>query len=167
MSDLSPFRQRSENGPEHGTRAALDQLAARPDRDPETGRFVEGNTAAGRTLARSDAFWKAVGAAKRELVDRLRSDLAVNGDGAATLEGLIDGYAEARLLRHSMFVRLAEQGGPVTGKGKTRALFNTYLAALDRETRLALALGLERRAMPATLEGALAAAPEVGEVHDG
>ena len=44
-----------------------------------------------------------------------------------------------------MFVRLAEQGGPVTGKGKTRALFNTYLSALDREVKLALALGLRRR----------------------
>ncbi len=47
-----------------------------------------------------------------------------------------------------MFARMVEMGGPVTTKGKTRALFTSYCAALDRETRLALALGLERKAKP-------------------
>ena len=150
-----PSREQHENGPEDGAREALDSLAARPDRDPATGCFVKGNTAAGRTLARSDAFWQAVGAAKRELAERVCSDLAVNGDGAVTLEGLIDGYAETRLLRHAMFVRLAEQGGPVTGKGKARALFSSYLQALDRETRLAQTLGLERKAKAVSLADAI------------
>ena len=106
---------------------------------------VKGNTAAGQTLARSEAFWSAVREAKRELLERLRSDLAVDDDAATTLEGLVDGYAEARLLRSAMFLRLVELGGPVTTKGKARALFSTYLQALDRETRLALALGMDRR----------------------
>ena len=133
---------------------AVHELRDRPDRDPETGRFVDGNTAAGRTLERSEAFWSVVAEAKADLVERLRSDLAVNGDAAVTLEGLVDAYAEARLLRHSMFTRLVELGGPVTTKGKSRSLFTGYLAVLDREVRLATTLGLERRArrVPTTSE---------------
>ena len=143
----APPRQHRANGTDtaHQVGDALDDLRQRPDRDPTTGRFLSGNVAAGRTLARSEAFWSAVAEAKSELVERLRSDLAVNGDAAATLEGLVDAYSETRLLRHSMFTRLVEMGGPITTKGKTRALFTSYCAALDRETRLALALGLERR----------------------
>lgn len=143
----SPSGQRSPDGPEDGARDVIARLTARPDRDAATGRFVKGNQAAGRTLARSGALWDALADAKRELVGQLRSDLAIdNGDAAATLAGLLDAYAEARLLRHSMFVRMVELGGPVTTKGKARALFGTYLQALDRERRLALDLGLERRA---------------------
>ena len=41
---------------------------------------------------------------------------------------------------------LVELGGPITTKGKARALYSAYLGALDRETRLALALGMDRRA---------------------
>ena len=126
-----------------------------------TGQFVAGNTAAGRTLERSEAFWSAVAAAKAELVARLHSDLAVNGEAAATLEGLVDAYAEARLLRHSMFTRLVELGGPITTKGKSRALYTSYLAALDREVRLATTLGLERRAKKVpSLEETIAEARE-------
>ena len=148
----SPSQQAGTNG--HGTgrclSEALDEIQQRPDRDPETGRFLPGNVAAGKTLARSEAFWSAVADAKADLAERLRSDLATDG-GAVTLEGLVDGYAEARLLRSAMFLRLVEMGGPVTTKGKTRQLFSTYLQVLDRETRLALALGLERKAKKASL----------------
>ena len=142
---LEPFGESESNGPEDGAREAVHRLAAKPDRDPKTGRFLAGNTAAGKTLSRSEAFWSAVSAVKRELVERLKSDFAADAGAATTMEGILDGYAEARLLRHAMFNRLAEQGGPVTGKGRARALFRAYLAALDRETRLALVLGLERR----------------------
>jgi hypothetical protein len=63
-----------------------------------------------------------------------------------------------------MFARMVEMGGPVTGKGKTRAMFTTYLAALDRERRLALDLGLERRTRSATnIAEALRQAPLVGD----
>jgi len=37
-------------------------------------------------------------------------------------------------------------GEPVTNKGKARALLAAYLQLVDRELRLAQALGLERRA---------------------
>jgi hypothetical protein len=38
------------------------------------------------------------------------------------------------------------EGEPLTNKGKTRAMFAAYLQLLDRETKLAQALGLTRKA---------------------
>ena len=138
-------------------RDALDDLAQQPTPDNETGRFVTGNVAAGKTLARSAHFWEAVGAAKRELVEQLQADFAaVDGDAVTTQLGLIDAYAEIRLFRASMFLRMVQLGGPVTTKGKARALYSSYLSALDRETRLAQVLGLERKtARVQTLEECL------------
>lgn len=138
---------------------ALESVQSRPDRDPTTGRFLTGNTAAGRTLARSEALWSELSTLKGGLADQLRADLAIeDGKAAETLAGLVDAYCEARLLRMAMFKRMTEQGGPVTGKGRVRAIFSTYLSALDRETKLATTLGLERRqkAVP-SLQEALAA----------
>jgi hypothetical protein len=127
---------------------AVRDVEAREDRDPATGRFIAGNVAAGKALDRSEALWTALREAREDLVRQLHSDLALNGTAAATMEGLIGAYTEARLLREGMFIRLVELGGPVTSKGKARALLSTYLASLDRERRLALDLGLERRAKP-------------------
>jgi hypothetical protein len=78
----------------------------------------------------------------------VRHDAGLNGDAAETLRGLQDAYCEARLFRSAMFVRLVEQGGPITGKGRMRALYTAYLGALDREMKLAQALGLERKPKP-------------------
>ena len=106
--------------------------------------------------ARSETFWQEVAAAKRELAERVLTDLgADDGAAAETLLGVADGYAETRILRHALFLRLVELGGPVTTKGKARALFSSYLSALDRETRLAQVLGLERKAKAITLADAI------------
>ena len=129
-------------------REALDSLQRRSGRDPQTGRFVVANVEAGGTLARSDAFWSAVAGAKAQIVASVCADLGGESGLATTLSGLIDGYAEARLFRQAMGVRLMEMGGPVTGKGKGRMLYTAYLGALDREMKLAQLIGLERRAKP-------------------
>jgi hypothetical protein len=144
----NPQPQHGPNGPqpvEQQVRAVLDALAQRPKRDAQTGRFVEGTPAAMKTGEGSGVFWCEVAEAKRELMASVLADLAVDANTPATLVGVIEAYAEARLLRTAMFLRLGDQGGPVTTKGKTRALFKSYLAALDRETRLAQVLGLVRR----------------------
>lgn len=129
-------------------RDALSALAQQPARDPVTKRFVAGTLASGTTLARSEQFWSAVEPAKRELVAHVRTDLAVDDSTVETLLGLIDAYVEVRLFRTSMFLRLVDQGGPITTKGKARALYRAYLDALDRETKLAQVLGLERKSKP-------------------
>lgn len=126
-------------------RDVLDGLAQRPTHDPSTGRFVAGNPGSMKTLDRSEAFWEAVACAKADLVTRVRRDNATGAQTAETLLGLIDAYAEARLLRHAMFLRLTELGGPVTSKGKARALYSAYLAAMGQETKLATAIGLTVR----------------------
>jgi len=157
--------QSGANGPDVADclREALDHLAQRPQRSPDTGKFVAGGLAAGKTLERSAIFWTAVEPIKRDLVARVSADLAHDADTPETALGLADGYVEVRLFRQAMFLRLAELGGPVTTKGKKRALFTAYLGALDRETKLALALGLERRQKGVTdLAAAFAATDDKG-----
>lgn len=125
-------------------RGVLDDLARRPERDA-AGRFIPGSLAAGKSLERSEAFWSVVAAAKRELVEAVSIDLAADEQATTTLVGVIDAYAEARLLRMAMFMRLTDLGGVITGKGKMRALYRAWCAAMDRELKLAQVLGLERR----------------------
>ena len=143
-----PSGELERNGPnvERCVREALEALGKKPGHDPETGQFIRANTEARTTLQRSEQFWSAVGQAKQELLEQVRRDAGLNGDAAETLRGLQEAYCEARLFRQAMFVRLVELGGPITTKGKARALFTAYLAALDREAKLAQTLGLERRA---------------------
>jgi hypothetical protein len=99
-----------------------------PDRPPELN--------AAKTFGRSELFWTAIELAKRELVARVLRDRALDAtECATTLSGVIEAYAEARLFRMSMFIRLTEgdNPGPITGKGKTKALYLAYVQALDRE----------------------------------
>ncbi len=119
----APSAEFAPNGlPETTTlREVLDGLAARPKQHPVTGKFIKGGLASGKTLARSEAFWSAVAPVKADLVARVRTDLA-HHDAPETLVGLMDAYAEVRLFRQAMFLRLVELGGPITSKGRARAL---------------------------------------------
>jgi hypothetical protein len=131
--------------------AAVRELQQAPDRDPDNGQFVAGNSANlrhGRRAGEDGALRRALAEPARALEAAVLGDLAIAKDGAAatTLRGLVGGYVEARLLRESLFARLIEIGGPVTTKGSKRALFDAWLSVLDRERRLALDLGLTRRA---------------------
>jgi hypothetical protein len=58
---------------------------------------------------------------------------------AMTLQRLIGAFAEASSLRESLFYQMA--GQPLTNKGKARAMLSGYLQLLDRELRLAQAIG--------------------------
>ena len=126
-----------------GVREVLDALASRPTRNAKTGQFISG-LAAGKTLERSEIFWTAITPIKADLVTRVRTDLA-HDDAPETVIGLTEAYAEVRLFRQAMFLRLADLGGPITTKGRSRALYTAYLSALDRETKLATTLGLTRK----------------------
>jgi hypothetical protein len=130
-------------------RDVLSAIAEQPAGDPVTKTFVS-RLANGATLKRSAQFWAAVEPAKRELVEHVQRDQALDETAAETLRGLVDAYAEVRLFRTTMFLRLVELDGPITPKGKARALYRAYLEALDRETKLAQVLGLTRRAKPVT-----------------
>ena len=135
---------------EQHVRGVVEQLTG-PDRPPQMN--------AAKTFERSELFWTAIEPAKRELVACVLRDQAVDAtECATTLSGVIEAYAEARLFRMSMFVRLTEgdNPGPITGKGKTKALYLAYVQALDRETKLAQIIGLERRGKRVDLAQAFA-----------
>jgi hypothetical protein len=127
--------------------AALGGLLARTnERDPK-GRYTRDNTGHLTTLEHSSQLWRALEPLKQEIIGRVRTQLAADTDDAPeTLLGVIDAYAEARLLRSSAFVRLSQSGGFMTSKGAARALLGTWGAAFDREMRAAERLGLVRRA---------------------
>lgn len=126
---------------------ALGGLLARANERDAKGRFTRDNAAHLQTLEHSTQLRAALEPLKRELVTRVRLQLAADTDDAPeTLLGVVDAYAEARLLRSSAFVRLSQLGGFMTAKGKARALLSTWAAAFDREMRAAERLGLVRRA---------------------
>lgn len=139
----SPAPERSHDG---RIGDALTELAGRPARDQQTGRFIAGNPAHLEGLEYSQQLKAALAPLKRELIERVRGQLAADGDAPETLLGVIDMYCEARLLRSSAFVRMSQLGGFMTSKGKARALLKTWESAYDRELRAAERLGLERRA---------------------
>lgn len=148
----------------------LDHLAGRGDRDKGTGRFVAGNLANLKSgyrngVIRSESLREAVEGGKAALTEQVRADLGAGDDCPATMAGMIDAWAECRLLRSMMFRRMVELGGAVTGKGRTRAIYPAYLQALDREQRLAQALGLERKAkaLPSKFEALEARRKEAGD----
>lgn len=127
--------------------AALGDLLARRNERDNKGRFTRDNAAHLITLENSGQLRAALEPLKLELVERVRMQLAADTDDAPeTLLGVIQAYAEARLLRSSAFIRLSQLGGFMTAKGKARALLSTWGAAFDREMRAAERLGLVRRA---------------------
>ncbi len=147
---MAPAPEPGSLGPDLAApvREALDTVARLPERDAATGRWTEGGLGKATTLEESTQFWAAVAPAKAELASRVAGDLAADSSTPTTLLGLVDAYAEARLFRTAMFLRLTDLGGPITTKGKARALYKAYLSAVDREMKLAQLIGLERRSKP-------------------
>jgi hypothetical protein len=145
-----PSAELGTNGPDVGAcvRDAVDALSTRPSRDPASGRFVAGNVDALKTGWTSDALWKALAGVKRDLLASVREDHGGTDDAPTTLLALQEAWVEASLFRRSMFVRMTEgqNPGPITAKGRTKALYAAWCAALDREMKLAQVLGLTRRA---------------------
>ncbi len=151
-TSAEPSRELGTDVPtvEQHVRDVVEQLTG-PGRPPELN--------AAKTFERSELFWTAIEPATRELVERVLRDRALDAaDCPTTLGGVIEAYAEARLFRMSMFIRLTEgdNPGPITGKGKTKALYVAYVQALDRETKLAQIIGLDRASKRVDLAQAFA-----------
>jgi hypothetical protein len=71
----------------------------------------------------------------------LRGEL---GDVGVVKGSLADAFVELAAVRDYLGGRLAAEG-PLTAKGRTRALLSAYLLVVDRQVRLAQVLGVERR----------------------
>ncbi len=141
-----PFAQR----PASGRNERGQFLAGYPGPRLGTGehsRLVRAGTATGQQGA--------VTAARLELRGELGDVGVVKGE-------LADAFVELSAVRNYLGGRLAAEG-PLTGKGRTRALLMAYLAIVDRQVRLAQVLGVERsRALPRSLTEALMREPEAG-----
>lgn len=114
------------------------------------GRFLAGcpgpalRTGEHSALVRSgaaDGREDAVAAARLELRAQL-------GDVGVVKGSLSDSFVELDAVRNYLGGRLAAEG-PLTARGRTRALLSAYLAVVDRQVRLAQVLGIERRNRPA------------------
>jgi hypothetical protein len=101
---------------------------------------------------RSEVLLTELEPARDSIVRQVCADLGADVDALpATQARLVGAFSEVTLLRESIFLRMA--GQPATNKGRARALLSAYVSLIDRELRLAQAIGLERRAKPVpTLE---------------
>ena len=123
------------------------QRSGTGDRD-ELGRWKAGNRGAFvhggrskevlRNLTQTDDAVERLAEHRREIVKdtgasvgRIKSDL-------------IGRYCELDALANFMANDLASRGA-LTSRGRSRAVLNAYVAIVDRQVRIALALGLERR----------------------
>lgn len=128
-----------------------------PDKVPHPtlpGRWSDGTAAPANQIARNE-----IGAikqraslqvdAKEEIKSRVLTDLGAEDDGPSeTLSGLVSRYAEVVLLAGAYYDYLEQQGGPIGVRGRQRAAVTGYLAALDRQMKLATTIGLERKQRP-------------------
>jgi hypothetical protein len=60
-----------------------------------------------------------------------------------TVLRLVRAFAETSAMREAIFIRM--EGQPLSGKGAQRRMLAVYLALVDRELRLAQAIGLDRK----------------------
>lgn len=133
----------SELGTDGQLSAAVDAMLDRSLMRGADGRFITGQVKTGEFSA---SFAADVAPLKVNTINRVKAQLAIaEGDGTETLLNTIDMYAEMNLLRRATFMQIAASGGPITNKGKLRALTSAYLSFFDRELKAAEKLGLERR----------------------
>lgn len=119
------------------------------DRDAQ-GRLLPGNlaalkhgaysprVAAGELPEQSEA--RAAAADRRAQIE---ADLG--GQLSALAQGHVEAYIRLELVADFLWTNL-QSNGPLTAKGRSRAALTAWLAVLDRMTKLAVTLGLERRA---------------------
>lgn len=133
---VTPSDEVSTNGPANG-------------RDPETGQFVAGNTAALKHGGRSERLQREIEQdATGALAERRQAvlgDLGGEGELSTIAAGTVDRYIRAEAMLEWMEGRILAEG-VLTGKGRRKAIHTAYLQQLDRVLRLAAMLGLERKA---------------------
>lgn len=142
---------------------ALDRLDARRSRvrDPKTGRWTLANGGRLETGLHAESFWTDLEPARALIMQGVRVQLGLDEefDGRAVLAGVIGGYAEAQLIRRSEFLQLARLEEVPTSAPKQRRRqherrrvhLTNWSMAFDRELRSALAIGLEKKARPVSI----------------
>lgn len=129
-------------------------------RDPQTGRFRPGNTAAlkhgiaSARVRRREAlvagqrlFAEGAAAALAELEQELGAGQPLSTVQRATAQRFLEVQAIATFLAQ----RMMAEGGPVSEKGRTRSYLDHYLKVVDRQAKLAQMLGarpVEKQIVP-------------------
>jgi hypothetical protein len=113
------------------------------------GHMFKGNVLALQDGARSGQFWNAVDSERRQLVAAIVEDAGYAlADAPKSLHLAADSLAQACLLQHAAFLRLAEVGGPFAQTGRARQSFLVWSAATDKVIQFARLLGLRRHSKP-------------------
>ena len=68
----------------------------------------------------------------------------LGGDLSTVKADTVLSYVEVTALKDWLGARLAASG-PLTSRGKTKAMLTAFLSLLDRQVKLAQMIGLERR----------------------
>ncbi len=141
VPDKPPKRRRQPSATGRRRRPALD---VRP-RDA-VGRFVGGVPGPKLTTGFKSALVKSGAVQGREAdVAAMRRQLREELDAAGVVKSaLADTFVEVDSIRCYLAERV-EHEGPLTGKGRTRAVLSCYLSVVDRLVKLATLLGLDRR----------------------
>ena len=123
------------------------------------GCWVSGNTGAlthGARRLQVGAGTELDEANRTAIRDAVLSDLGGESEVSAVLYELCADFASAVVLRDLAWAHIAAVG-PLTLKGRRRAVVSLYLEASARAERLAARIGLERKAAPVqSLEEAMA-----------
>lgn len=127
--------------------APSDELPA--DGRDVRGRFTLGNTAAlvhgGRSQRVAAGLLPEQAEARALMREREQAIVRdLGGDLSQVKADMVTRYLETALIADFLADNIARHGA-LTGKGRTRAAVTAYLQVLDRQHRLALLLGLERR----------------------
>ena len=137
--------------PDRAERTRKDELARKdaPEGRRPNGTFAPGNRGAWKHGAYSTQMRRTlvedpdVAAALADHCQEIETDLG--GDASRLERDLVRRYVETTALADHLGHHLTCEG-TLTASGRTRAALSAYLRVLDRQHRLATALGLKRRA---------------------
>ena len=131
------------------------------------GRAVTGCPGPGlRTGLHSALVRSGATTGQQDALARSRVELRTELGNVGIVKGsLADAFIELDAVRYYLGGRLAAEG-PLTGKGRTKALLSAYLTVVDRQVRLAHELGVEPITKTMTLPEYLASAEGGTNVRD-
>lgn len=114
--------------------------------DPKTNRFLPGDTRNLKHGLNSQLLRDQIDitAWHREQVEAITTDLGGEAELSTLARATIREMARVEVILAALGEEVLS-GGPLTGKGKTRAATTVYLKVLDRFVNLVRILGLERR----------------------
>jgi hypothetical protein len=134
-------------------KSALPFAKAKADgRDPQTGRFLPGNgerlihgLRSARAMAALLPGQEAQLRVLREQVNELMTDLGGAAHLGVVKREMAVRFCELRVVGTTLAESLVREG-VLSAKGRQRAALTAYLSVIDRLTRLAAVLGMERTA---------------------